>query len=56
MVFDKIKAAQELDKGTDPLIIAFRVGFQACIESVEDKGDFDLAEKLWAEHRKRETI
>lgn len=50
MSFDKEQAKKDIKKGVHPTIIAFKIGFQACCESVMDKGFSDLDKLLKYEH------
>ena len=46
------KMKENLNKGNNPIQEAFKLGFMACIESIEDKGFKKLSTILRMEHSK----
>lgn len=44
------KTKEAITGGENPIKETFKIGFMACIESIEDKGNFELAKLLRQEH------
>ena len=46
------KAKREIEKGGGIVLPSFKLGFMSCIESIKDKGCFELSAILREEHKK----